>query len=70
MFYDLGNSNLCISGITRPIELKFGVHLNRSVPFFDIVFIQIDSWIVILCLFRKMIAAALVAENCKRDRVK
>ena len=35
------NSSFCISGITQPIELKFGVHLKQTRSFIDIVFFKV-----------------------------
>ena len=36
------NSNVCISGITQPIELKFGMEIKPKYPFFSIISVAID----------------------------
>ena len=36
------NSNVCIPGITQPIEMKFGIQVKPKCPFFSIISVVID----------------------------
>ena len=42
------NSNVYISGITQPIEMKFGMEVKPKCPFFGRISVAIDLRIEIL----------------------
>ena len=45
------NSNVYISGITQPIEMKFGMEVKPKCPFFGRISVAIDLRIEILWSF-------------------
>ena len=65
------NSSFCISGILRPIELKFGVHSKQMWPFlwyhFRLNWYLLNVFEFLILIFWKMSVTALAAANFKRS---